>query len=199
MKITDIKQQIKRPDRYSIFIDGKFAFGFSESALLASHLSVGQEFTKQELADLLDDAKLDKAYGRTLGLLARRARSEWEIRDYLKRNDYDQTISEVILARLRQTGFIDDSQFARSWVENRRLLKQVSKRRLEQELRQKRIDDATIKTVLSEDVTDELSVLRELIERKQKQARYQDTQKLIAYLGRQGFNYEDIKAALNAD
>jgi len=50
--------------------------------------------------------------------------------------------------------------------------------------------------VLEEDETDERQVLRELIERKRRQAKYQDNIKLMQYLSRQGFSYGDIKSAL---
>lgn len=49
---------------------------------------------------------------------------------------------------------------------------------------------------LAEDETDERQVLRELIAKKRKTSRYQDDQ-LIAYLARQGFAYDDIKAAIS--
>ena len=43
MKITAIKQQVKRQDRYSIYGDGKYLFSFSESELLNSGIKIGQE------------------------------------------------------------------------------------------------------------------------------------------------------------
>jgi regulatory protein len=84
-------------------------------------------------------------------------------------------------------------------VESRRLLKATSKRKLAMELKQKRIAEDIITQVLAEDETDERHVLRDLIAKKRTQTRYQDEQKLLAYLMRQGFNYDDIKAALQND
>ena len=77
MKITDIKQQAKRADRYSIYVDEKYAFSLSDSELLNLGLHVGQEFGAGELEDLKDKAVLDKAYDRALNLIARRPRSRW--------------------------------------------------------------------------------------------------------------------------
>ena len=195
MKITDIKQQVKRADRYSIFVDGKYAFSFSESELLASKLRIGQEFTETEVEELKDRAIIDKGYDMALNLIIRRPRSEWELRDYLKRKKYDPTVSGYVLDRLKQRGYVDDMDFARRWVENRRLLKATSKRRLMQELRQKRVADEIIHSVLEADETDEQQVLRDLIERKR--TKYQDDLKLMQYLVRQGYNYADIKSTLS--
>ena len=195
MKITDIKQQVKRADRYSIFVDGKYAFSFSESELLASKLRIGQEFTETEVEELKDRAIIDKGYDMALNLIIRRPRSEWELRDYLKRKKYDPTVSGYVLDRLKQRGYVDDMDFARRWVENRRLLKATSKRRLMQELRQKRVAYEIIHSVLEADETDEQQVLRDLIERKR--TKYQDDLKLMQYLVRQGYNYADIKSTLS--
>lgn len=197
MKITDIKQQVKRQDRYSIYIDEKYAFSFSENELLTLSLRVGQEFNADELEKLKKTAIEDKAYTRSLDLLARRQRSEWEIRDYLKRKDYDQAVIEKIVNRLSKVGYIDDVKFATAWVDSRRLLKSTSKRKLQMELRQKRIADDIITQILADDQTDERAVLKDLVAKKRSQSRYQDDQKLMAYLMRQGFNYDDVKDVIN--
>lgn len=196
MKITDIKQQVKRQGRYSIFIDGSFRLGLSESALVEQSLRIGQELTDRQLADLTDVAQADKAFSRLLDLIARRPRSIWEARDYLRRKGYEEELIEQIVARVQKIGYLDDFDFARRWAESRRLLKPISSKKLMFELRQKRISDDIITQVLqqADDDYDERAVLRELIVRKQ--SRYPDGQKLIRYLAGQGFRYDDIKAVL---
>jgi regulatory protein len=195
MKVTAIKQQVKRADRYSIFVDGKYAFSLSESGLIESKLASGQELDNTELKKLKKTAGLDKAYNNSLRYVAMRPRSEWELQDYFRRKGIDEEAGDQITKRLRSTGLLDDLTFARSWVANRRLLKSTSKRRLRLELKTKRIDEVIIDQVLAEDETDERQTLRELIEKKR--ARYPDRLKLMQYLARQGFAYDDIKSALD--
>lgn len=196
MKLTDIKQQVKRQDRYSLYVDEKYAFSLSENELMSLGLRIGQEFSAQELDKLKKTAVEDKAYMRALDLLARRARSEWELREYLKRKEYDNDTIAKILNRLSNAGYVDDYKFAEAWVNNRRLLKATSQRKLSLELKQKRVSDDVISQVLAGDETDEQQVLRDLVNKKRATSRYQDDQKLIAYLLRQGFNYGDIKQVL---
>ena len=196
-KITDIRAQVKRVDRYSIYVDGKYAFPLGETELLHIGLRIGQEFTETELDDLKDRAVIDKGYDRALNLIMRRPRSEWELRDYLKRKEYSKEAADQILNMLSKRGYVNDQDFATRWVENRRLLKATSKRRLTQELKQKRVSGEIIQSVLEADETDEQQVLRELIERKRKQTKYKDDIKLMQYLVRQGYNYGDIKSVLS--
>lgn len=197
MKITDIKQQLKRANRYSIYVDDKYSFSLSESELLSQQLKIDQEFDKAEFDRVQQTAAVDKAYMRALDLLARRPRSVREMEQYLKRKGYDHNITDRLLNKLINRGLLDDKQFAESWVSDRRLLKLTSKRRLLQELQQKKISQEIISEVLEQDETNEQEVLRDVVAKKRTQSRYQDDQKLIAYLIRQGFNYEDIKQILS--
>lgn len=196
MKITGIKQQEKLKGRYSIFVDEKYAFSLSDTALLDAKLVVGQELTEQELKEYKELSADDKLYGLVLRYISIRPRSRWEIESYLQRKHSPAPLVEKILNKLSDLGYVNDEAFARSWVDNRRLLKPISKRRLQLELQQKRISGDVIQQVMAEDETDDQAVLKELIVRKRKQTKYRDMQKLIAFLSRQGFNYSDIKDAL---
>ena len=195
MKITAIKQQVKRPDRYSIFVDGKYSFSLSEAGLLEQRLASGQELDAARLAELTAASGADKAYGNALRYVAMRPRSEWEVYSYLQRKQAEEPVIEHIMQRLTRVQLIDDVAFARMWIANRRLLKNTSKRKLELELKFKRVPEDIIRTALSEDVVSEGDALQALIEKKR--GRYPDRTKFMQYLARQGFTYDDIKHALS--
>ena len=197
MRITAIKQQVKDHSRYSVFVDDVFSFGLSESALIDSGIKKGQDITEQELVAYKDTSVLDIGYNKALGLISRRLRSEWEIREYLKTKKYDPEQIDQIVERLTKRNWLDDSKFAPMWAENRRQLKSASHRRITQELKIKRVPEDIIRSVLEADDHDDISMLDELVVRKRRQTRYQDDQKLLAYLIRQGYNYQDVKQALN--
>lgn len=199
MKITAIKRQERLKGRYSIYVEEKYAFSLSAEVLLGEKLYQGQEIEAAQLKAYKKLSQDDKAYNLALAYVARRLRSEWELADYFRRKGYDEALSAQILKRLKALGLVDDEKFARAWVNDRRLLKSVSKRRLTQELRQKRIADGIIADVLAADEADERQVLRELVERKRQQSRYKDNLKLMQYLARQGFGYDDIKAVMQED
>jgi regulatory protein len=198
MKITAIKQQVKNQDRYSIFIDKKYKLSLSTTQLVNANLHIDQIVSEAELEKLGDLAELSLAKNNSLRLLSYRARSSWEIEAYLKRKKYsDHTISETINF-LIEKGFIDDLSFARQWVDNRLLLKQVSIKQLRQELKLKRIDNEIVEQILADKNVDEFDILKQLIEKKRQQTKYKDDLKLAQYLARKGFNYDKIKTALNS-
>jgi regulatory protein len=194
MNITSIKQQVKRKDRYSIFIDGVYICSLSESGLLSEGLHVGQALTSSEVSALKKTSGADKAYGNALRYVAIRLRSEWELRTYLQRKQVDEPVADTIIARLKKVQLLDDLAFARAWVANRRTLKSISKRKLQMELAQKHVPETIAREALSEDVVNERDALRELAQKKH--ARYPDRNKFMQYLARQGFGYDDISHVL---
>jgi regulatory protein len=196
MQVSAIRQQERRKDRYSVYVDNKYAFSLSEGALLDSRLASGQELTGEQVQGFKQLSAEDKLYGNALRYAAMRRRSRWELENYLRRKDAPPDSTAQILERLADLGFVDDSVFAQAWVENRRLLKPVSKRKLQQELKAKRVANDIIDQVLRDDQSTDHEELVKLIERKRRQTKYQDDNKLMQYLARQGFGYEDIKAAM---
>ena len=198
MKITAIKVQINDASRYSIFLDGRYAFSLSDLALLKNQLVLGQELSKDELKKLELVASDDKAYADTLKYLSIRPRSRWEIKTYLKRKGTSLDSAEEIMDRLAAQGLVDDKAFADSWLNNRRTTKLSSFKKLRAELQRKHIDQSIIDQLLGDGQNTERRALAELIKIKAKLPRYKnDKLKLMQYLSRQGFNYGDIKDALN--
>lgn len=180
-----------------MYLDDVYTLSLSEDELMRHGVRIGVEFSAEQVKDLKQASAQDLAYVRSLGYLARRPRSEWEMRDYLKRKGCDDTTTTLILNRLSNDGYINDQKFAESWVRSRRLLKPTSLRRLKQELQQKRVSQEVIAVVLEQEPEAELDVLRELAQKKRGQSRYQDPQKLMAYLLRQGFSYGDVKTVIS--
>lgn len=197
MKITAIRQQERHKDRYSVYVDGKYGFSLSEGALLGAKLAGGQELTADQVKAYKQLSAEDKIYSNALRYAAMRRRSSWEIENYLKRKETPPTLADQILSKLSDLGFVDDLAFAEAWVANRHLLRPTSRRKLQQELRAKRVSTEIIDKVLREDQTSDQEELRAIIARKRRQAKYQDDTKLMQYLARQGFGYEDIKSAIS--
>ena len=199
MMITSVKQQIKRPDRYSIFVEGKYAFSLSETALLESKLVNGQELNEDEIREYKQLSSDDKLYNKALRYVAMRPRSRWEIEQYLFRKKASPALIEQITNKFNMIGLIDDQKLAQAFVNDRRLLRPTSRRKMILELRNKHLADEYIQQAIGEDNSDEQTALEAIIKNKRRQSKYQDDLKLMQYLSRQGFNYGDIKAALSKD
>ncbi|MDB5170299.1 MAG: regulatory protein RecX [Candidatus Saccharibacteria bacterium] len=196
MKITSIKQQVKRSNRYSVFVDEQYSFSLSESALLESGLASGRELTFAEVDDYKRLSADDKVYNLALRYVAMRPRSAWELSTYLQRKDAPESLTESIIQKLTDLDLLNDGKFAASFVHNRQLLRPTSRRKLILELKQKRIAEEHIQSALEQNELSEADSLEQVIIKKRRQSKYQDDNKLMQYLARQGFGYGDIKSAL---
>jgi regulatory protein len=194
MKLTAIKAQQKSQSRVSLYFDDKFFCGLDMLQLAELRLHVGQEFTEAEAEKLKQEGEFSKAYNRVLNFLAIRPRSTREVRDYLVRKEYNKAIQERVLQRITEKDYINDETFAESWARSRAATKPVSKRRLQAELSAKGVkNEQQVKAI---EAYDERAALRRIIEKKRRHSRYQDPQKFLAYLARQGFSYDLIKETL---
>jgi regulatory protein len=192
MKITSIKQQVKHPDRYSIFVDGKFAFSFSEEALLSSGVTKDQELTLKQCRELERKSTNDKLYNQTLRYISLRSHTTWEVDRYLERKGASPSLKDEILNKLSKLQLIDDLTYAQAYIHDRLLLRPTSQRKLRYDLRKKHVSDEVVDNAMQDHAPDEHATLRTIIERKRQQPRYQDEIKLKQYLIRQGFYYGDI-------
>lgn len=105
--------------------------------------------------------------------------------------------AERTFNRLVKYGYVSDEKFARWWVENRNQKKGTSLRKLRAELRSKGIETGIIEMVLGESERNDSDELQKIIAKKR--SRYDDEQKFMQYLARQGFSYDAIKSALQSD
>ena len=208
MKITGISAQVRDSDRVNVKVDGKYRFSLNYMQLGDLGVKVGNEYTEAELVALEEESQFGKVYTRALEYALMRPRSQREMKDYLYRKTRDTLtkvgtirkgvstqLTERVLDRLIERGYVDDEKFARFWIENRNLRKGSSMRKLSAELSAKGVDRTVIEQLLSESDRDDSDELQKIIEKKRP--RYDDEQKFMAYLARQGFSYDDIKAALS--
>ncbi len=212
MKITDISLQVRNPDRVNVSVDGKYRFSLDILQVTELGIKIGREYSEEELVELENESQFGKLYARALEYTMMRPHSAKEVRDYLWRktrttrvrvpdsNEYrerpgvSQEIADRVYDRLEQKGYLNDENFARYWVENRNTRKGISKRKLIAELRTKGVDSVVIEQALQNSPREEKDDLRNILEKKRY--KYDDEQKLIAYLMRQGFPYDAVRDAL---
>lgn len=151
---------------------------------------------KRELENRKARENLEKIKSETKDERAERKEREKKFKSFTKTKELslfsDEDIEKVI-ARLKERDYLDDEKFAKYYLENRFTKKGISKKRLELELRQKGISLDIIESVFAENPRNELEEIQKIISKKR--SRYNDD-KLIAYLVRQGFDYQISKEAV---
>lgn len=195
MVITKISAAVKTAGRYNIFVDDEYSFSLDELQLVELGLKSGQEISEEDLVEYRAESDFGKNYIRALDLLSRRMRSEKEIRDYAWRKKWTPENIERVIERLYENNYLDDAKFAQSFIASR-ASRSISLKKLKVELMKKGIKQDIIEAALDDDKSfDENEALKKLIIKKH--SHYEDERKLIAYLMRQGFRYDDISQCLS--
>lgn len=190
--ITDLKQGVKNPNRVNVFVDGKFSFSLDIAQVVDLGVKVGIKLSAEKLDELKKASEFGKLYQRALEWALVRPRSEKEVRDYLYKKVFEKKLDknyiDLIVSRLKEKKYLDDTVFAKYYVENRFVKKGISRRRLSLELMKKGVAKEIIAEVL-DGRNDEEEILKMIAK---KRARYDD-EKLISYLCRQGFSFELVQ------
>jgi regulatory protein len=195
MKISKISQQIKNPDRASIFVDGKYSFSLNLSQLLEAKIKSGDEIDEAQVKaykKLSQDGKLKQ---RALEWLIIRPRSAKELKDYLYRKKLEPEQINMWVKEFQNKKYQNDEAFAKWWIEQRRD-KQRSSTSIRYELKTKAINDEIINGLMAENDYEDKKALKKLIFKKRQLAKFRDDQKLIEYLMRLGYHYSLIKEVL---
>ncbi len=193
--VSAIEPQERRGGRRSnVYLDGRYAFSLT-TELAVQELRVGDSLSDERYATLVVKDQQARCYDAALRFLGARPRSEREIRDRLARHEFDVTVVDLAIERLRRLQLVDDAAFATYWVEQRATHRPRGSRLLKQELRQKGVSqDILAEALLSDD--DEEGAYR-AAQRKATSLRALDEltfkQRLGAFLQRRGYGYETVK------
>lgn len=149
-----------------------------------------------------DIQSLQKARDYAFLLLKFRQRSVKELYSRLKKKNFSEEVSRKTISFLIEKGFIEDSSFARSWIESR-LKRSLGLRRIRNELRLKGIEEALIETEIAAIKKNyrEDQVVKKIAQERFTKLKGVEPQiakrRLYAYLLRRGFSPEIIIDALN--
>ena len=139
----------------------------------------------------------------------RRSHSVSEMKKLLARRADSDLLAQVVLARLKEGGKLDDARYAKQFVRQRTEIRRQGKFRIMRDLRARGVPDrhieAAIKSVSADkadSVADEASLIRHRIDRKRKLLRGEIDDKKIASLYRSllraGFSSDAIRRELKS-
>ena len=197
MTVTKIEPVTKT--RYKVYVDGQFAFVLYKGELSRYHIAEDSELEEKTYQSIRKEIILKRAKLRAMHLLNDMGRTESQLRTKLLRNDYPSDIVEEAIAYVKSFGYINDAEYTRSFIENRKEKK--SKKEIYAALCQKGLPKDLIETALEECYADDDSIAAiEAIVRKKKfdpkSTDYKEMQRMMGYLVRKGFRYDDIRQVI---
>ena len=194
MILTDITMTKK--GRCALFVDGEFLFSAHPDIFFATGWKKVREVTVEELEELRMASEERTAKDKALDLLSYSARTSRQLYEKLARKS-DPEAAAAAVERMEELGLVDDADYARRFVADNLNLKDWGLRRIEQELRAKGVDQQHVDAAIEELDYDGGERLAEILRRKGKPIPTEQKERnaLINRWLRQGYDYEEIKAA----
>lgn len=145
-----------------------------------------------------------EAYLQLAAACAQAEHCEQEMRDKMKRWGMDHEAQNRVVERLTKERYIDNERYARAFVKDKVRYNKWGRRKVQQALWMKRIDDDIQQRVLDEiDDEEYLKVLVPLLKQKRKSIKaandYELNQKLVRFALSSGFDYGIIRQCLDVD
>ena len=184
--------------KYKIYLNDEPAFELYKSEIKSCNLVKGMELEEELHNRILYEIVGKRAKKRAMHILEKRDKTEQQLREKLIENRYPTEAVEVAIAYVKSYGYIDDTSYARRYIECKS--KSKSRKQLKMELYTKGISNEILCQVLEEMENDEGETIKALILKKSKTPWLLEDnakKKLQMSLMRKGFAYSEIDRAFS--
>lgn len=197
MVVTKIEAITKT--KYKVYIDEKFAFVLYKGELSRYRIAAGEELEDGIYYKIRNEIVVKRAKLRAMHLLNAMGRTEVQLRQKLERDNYTEDVIDEAIAYVKSFGYVNDDNYARNFIESRKDKK--SKKEIFAQLSQKGIEKEVIERAFEEcyEYDDSRGAIMAILQKKHydpENADRKETQKILGYLMRKGFGYEDIRQVI---
>jgi regulatory protein len=202
MELTKIEKQKNNPKRLNLYLNGNFWLGVSRETFIKHNLKKGLEINKKQKNEIEKEESLSKAFDCSLKYLSYRSRSRQEIREYLKKKEFNNDIIDKTIVKLKKYNYLDDQRFLIDFT-NSLIAKNKGPKYIISKLLTKGFKKNKIEKTLKDCYTNkkQRKVCRQTAKKYLKKKKlnlnnYQDKQKLFRFLAQRGIEYDIIKGII---
>lgn len=192
-KITKIEVQKKDKNRVNLYVDDEFYHGLALDTVVKHGLKVGDDIDEKHFSDIVLESERITLFNKCLDYIGSSYKTAKQVRDYLKRKDYDSALIDETLAKLKEYRVLDDANFAQMYISTYKT--KYGNNMLKKKLLEKGVSKTTIDTLLDENDTDE-DVVRHLALKKlgSKEPTFENLAKVMRFLVGRGFDYDIVNS-----
>ena len=194
MEITKIEIQKNNDERANLYLDEKFFSGISLELVVKEHLKVGMEIDESKLSELILEDEKGKALAKSVKYIGSNLKTEKQLRDYLKKKDYNPTTIDYVIDKLKEYDYLNDENFAKAYILT--YSKKYGKLKLKSQLKMKGIKESIIENLLEDVQSDSIDIVAKKY-MKNKDLTYENLQKLMRFLYSRGYEFDDINSCVN--
>jgi len=194
--ITKIEVQKNDDTRANIYVDDKFYAGVSIELIVKNQLKKGLEIENQLLDDIIIEDEKSSALSKALKYSSSNLKTKKQIRDYLKKKEYNSQTIEYVIEKMSEYNYLDDEAYAKAYLLT--YSKKYGKLRLINDLKNRGISETIIDNLFADDFEINNSI-EEVANKylKNKEVNEQTLIKLNRFLYSRGYEFEDISKLLS--
>lgn len=193
MKITKIEEQKRNKRKYNVYIDGEYHSSVLKDIIDEMKFSEGMELNEDEFNQKLEIILYKSALREALLILTRSSKTKNELIQKLKEKSYPERIIDRVTEYLLEIGYINDENYAESYIGTMKNTTGISSRSLYYKLAGKGIDGELIQQKLDEAEIDDFASALKAAQKKAsglKGDKKEKSTKLIGYLYRKGYGMD---------
>lgn len=200
MKIVKIKKL--KSGKYKLEFDNGEKITLYEDILIQHGLITKKEIDEHVMDNVHRDNFNYGIYDEALKYIETRLRSREEIKNYLNKKGYEKELIQNTIERLEKNHFIDDTSFAKAFIQDKMYLTTMGPEKIKQELLQLKVEESIIESIMDElDHNWIQEKINKLIDKKlNAKTKYTGNvlkQKVIDYMMNLGYEKGDIVSYLN--
>lgn len=189
MKIMKIQ---KKNNKYKIILEDNNIIETFDEVIIKENILYKKEITDELKEKIEKQNKYYETYNSVLKYIKTKLRSEYEIREYIKKNDIDKTTEEKIIKKLKETKLIDEKTYVYAYVHDRIKFSNDGPYKIKKELQKQKMDETIIEEELNkldrEEIKEKLT--KQILKKLNTNKKYSNNmikQKLINYFINQGY------------
>ncbi len=190
VKIENLKR-----NRIRVIFDEE-SYVLNQKLMIDYYLYPGKEMGYEEVASMVHKGQYFDAYDKAVNYIAYQPRTRFEVRNRMKKEEYDKSVINSVLDALIEEKYIDDKQYALDYYESYR--RKYGVFRIVSNLKGKGMNESEIESVQMED--DEEVAYGLLLKKYGEdidEIGFEIKGKMSKYLSQRGFAFDTIKKVVN--
>ncbi|WP_226793828.1 recombination regulator RecX [Bacillus sp. B1-b2] len=207
VEISKITRQKELKDRYNIFTikygKEEYLFSVDEAILIKYELRKGMELDTLLINEIQYNDEIRKGYHRAVKYLASVKRTEAEVETFLSSKMEKPALVAEVMAKLKEMNFLDDEDYAFSYVRTQRNTTTKGPKVIKRELKEKGISANLIQVAMEElsyedQIQSAKKIALKFLDGNKKESSRILMQKLEQTLARKGYPSAIIREVKNA-
>lgn len=193
MHIDKIK---KKGSKYQIILDSGKKVDVAGEVIIKNNLMYDKYIDSDLLIKIFNDKEYYDTYNKVVKKIMQRLRSEYEIREFLKKQNIIDNDIEKMIVNLKNMNLIDDERFARAFINDKINLSLDGPRKIANQLEKYKVQaEVCIPKKIIDERIDKLILKKSKL--YQKYSSYVIKNKITTYLINLGYDLTDINNHLH--